>query len=1596
MSNSLRDSLVAKYGSSSAVSVPTKTVSTTTPAPTKSKSTNSLRASLVEKYSAKPTLNVNTPAGTGSNVYNAGPSVTPADTRTNREKVTSKYDTPTPTSSAGVRAAAETKKKTETNIAQNGQMASPEYFATSVDVRSSSGKFLKTFTGTQNGEAKKLAEEYAQKNGGTIQVTPPAGFLGRAFTRAQEAFKGALENFNQKASNFTDQLTSLKPDPNGGPTMVQDPNVTPVSRVASGVDLGVASISVLLSPLSAAFSAAEETPGVPGKAIQGVNYIFGKAGEAGGWVASKAVDALPVSDQTKNDIRPAAENLSSLLAQLALGKLGAKATEVTLKKTEDIRAEIKTKITKDVIVSNQLPRNIYISPDAVKSIFANADKITPEELDMVKSLGLDGKGFRSAVKDGISIEVPAERITSIVDKPWFATVKGIFGVAPETTKVIDVMGKPVQTKTPIISENRLLEAPAIGSKPVKTVLDTALTDPITPTLLERINSLTPEESSAFGKKVVESINQAVGINIDPAKANLPGNIKVIGQKSGDNRPAQFKNGQIEIFLPNLLEDIKNLAEGKQIVAHEGEFATVYKKVDGESIEELSTRYVRDIILHEAAHQKTMTLADQSTIKNFMSEINSAKLAQNDNAVVAARKKLNDFMKTVEDKANAYMRDNKVALENEFLGGKQHETQTAMQRRISEKTNGKIPSRTPSSLTEKQALKQRIGARAKGAREGFSAGKKEGSAVMAEKKKSQFDTALEKIKDRKATIESRRLAAIDYAQILPFRERGKFLKAINGISSEKQFLDVIDRISKSSKAAERKVLISKIAEELKGSIVKKTAGLPNVKFEIEAQRTLNEMRRLQKTMTYQEAQMAIANKIASWQAENPDAAVPVDLLREIDVLKTVGIKDQTVNELSDTLSAIQSLKETGRTKRETEIFNRETDIQRKKDKIYDVITGGKPLPSDKLSVKTRERKGGVIQATKEFLTMHQYGFEEILDVFSINDKTSLPYESFLSRTIGDKVSDSFNKQNRGELKVVDGLSEKVKEIYGLSKNTEVMQMLGNLKEVETIGEFKHNDGVTRTLELSKGEAMQYYMWMQDETLLPTFTETLHWTPEIMDAVKSSLSEKDIKMADTLINEFYPTYYESINAVYAKEYGIDLPFNPNYSPVHRAIDASIPENVLLAQESAKYATARNGSLKERQNSRIDLKATDAFENVMRHVVKMEHYKAWSDTMFELRRIFGDKQVRQAITDIHGSGYMKVMDNFLNDFARDGVSREKVIKIVDTLRQNVAKSLLGLNVNVGIKQLTGILNYGIELPVADMMSGIGSFWTDPLGHSRFLTEKSAMLQERFGDGFERDIKFAIQKGYDKKLAKANNLSEVMFTIIRNADKFTVYQGSWAVYRSKYLEAKKLGKTDAEAEAIGIRAAENITNRVQESSRLDTLSSLQRGGSLAKLFTMLAGQPNKYLRIMNNAGRNYKAGRQKGSVAAKRIIWTWIVVPFIYNLVADQLIDKKYRETSGGLVTRTLLGPLTYPLVVGQLFQQIYGWTQGENFVYQASPVEAFMNDIQKSIQQYGTGDMVDGTTYAIDAIGKLSGVPTTIVTKPIRKANKDAAGSSPGVTF
>lgn len=1458
-------------------------------------------------------------------------------------------------------------------------IASPEYFSKSVDVKNNKGRTVETFTGN---DAYEKAKAKANEIGGTTAVTPTGGFLGRVYNRAKEVVTGALNDFGDKAVKATglyDNQLNLE-------TGQRAPDRTGVEKVADLTRAGVAGANVVFAPVSALFAAAEEVPVLKYPAI-GFNYLFGKLGEAGTWAGDKVTNSLPVSDQTKETIRPAVEELSTLLAQLAGAKVGEKGYTVAKAKTETLRNQIKENITKDIVTTHSLPQNVYIDAAKVKDIFQTGEKISPEELDMIKSLGLDGQGYKNAIENGITISVPSEKIVTMTDKPWFKKIKDAIGIdsTPQVTRTTD--GVPTQAPRGFIEApaERPLNTPRIEEQApqapnvdlVPESVQKAVSSPISPEVLNTISAFTPEEFSAFGRKIVDGLNKEAGTNISNKQARdagLPDSIDVLEGNSPDGRPAQFRQGRIQVFLPDLVRDIKALAEGKRILAHGGENAKVYQMKPGESFEDLSLRYTKDVLVHELAHEKTVNLADDTKAKQLRQEVIQAQATGNQKKINEAKTNMQKFMEELETKALAYERENRTALENEIFTKESTSTQRKIDRTVKPEPAKKV------STNEKTLLKEKLKNQAAGAREGKKAGIEEKQKEL-DVAKTGFKETMEKLKDRQATLQQKRHALVLYAEaFLPLRERGKFIRAIRYPGSDKEFFKILESMQNASKSVERKSLISEIVSEMKDTKVKIKDKKPEAKFEYEAQKKLNRIR-ANLNGDYALAQEKIADLIADFQAANPDSVLPSDLLEQIQELKMVGIKDMTPEELRSVLADIKSIKETGRTLKDLERFNRDTKIQQVKDKTIETLTGGLKNPKADQGLRRSEDKPTSFEKIGDYFTLQHAGFEELLDAVSKFDKTSKPYQSFLNQHFTTKTGEAFAKQNEGELVETNKVNEMIKKTYGFEKNGELYDYLNSMRDKVKLGDVRMADGSVKEINITKAEALQMYMWSKDETLHDTFTQGLNWGEEAQKKVFDLLSDKDKKMADEMLG-FYREYYKGINEVFQKEYGVDLPFNENYSPVSRDVETSIPDNVMLANEMKSYATAKNNSLKNRVQNNIELKPKDAFQNLVSHINMMEHYKAWSETMYEARRVFGDREVRRTIDDFHGRKYLREIDSFLNDFARDGVDRSKIVPFVDALRTNTTKAILGVNWTTAVKQLTGLSNYWIEIPTGDFFTGVSNFWTAPLTKAKFLTDNSPVLRERFGNGYERDIKHALSTDYAKKLSKKDNLvSEGLFIFLRSADKLTVYQGAWAAYRAGYNAAIKEGKTSAEAKAAGIKSAEDITNRVQESSRLDTLSPIQRGGSYAKALTMLQSQPSKYVRIMWNIARNIKYERGSKAENLKRLAVLWFVVPTLYNAVAQALTDEKYRDTPGEFVAKTLLGPLSYPLIFGQLFQSFYGWTTGSNFAYNATPILSIADDLQKAAQQLRGSDITEALTYFADVAGKLKGVPTVQVTRPIR---------------
>ena len=832
--------------------------------------------------------------------------------------------------------------------------------------------------------------------------------------------------------------------------------------------------------------------------------------------------------------------------------------------------------------------------------------------------------------------------------------------------------------------------------------------------------------------------------------------------------------------------------------------------------------------------------------------------------------------------------------------------------------------------------------------------------------------------RITSYEVTRQALTDYVnKSLPVAERGKTLAAIKNVKTEAGLQKAIARVDGIAELNTQKVLSQEIDKELKKIAPKKVAGIPRGKFVPETQRLLDAV----KTNLHVDrdgARERMAKNIEDYEAGK---LVWEEMVEANNLLDLAGIQGMDSTELRGVLDEVRSIKAIGKFSRQEireEFSNR---MSSNREQFIGEITGGKTTVAQ-LSTQDKAMRTSRIRQ----LAYQQLALDDLLNELSKFSKVA-PFESELSKW-GNNIHRAREKENAG-------IDERKAEFWQAAKDTlGVPQkrwwfsgLNAQLNKISTeevdLGTFKNLDGVEVNLKYTKGQLISAYQAIQDPTLDTTFSDGMRWTEEMRQAVANSLTQEEKAWSDWMMS-FYQRYWTPINEVYERTYFTSLGHNRNYSPISREVEPRTPEPILFMREAQRYSSTANRSLKARVSTKKPLRFHDANKVLVNHMTQMEHFMAFTDTIKEWRSVFMNPDVRNAIRQFHGNNILKLIDSYIEDLARSGIDRAKTNWLLDTLRRNFTLSILAIKPAIAIKQLPSTLAYSTQMPIADYFSGVVDFWANPIEHHNFLRDNSATLKRRWGGMMERDIGFALQKKPTAQISQTATFKDKFMLPIRMMDKFATVQGSWAKYRSELaiLEKTRPDLTAEERTAEAVLSAAIVTERTQPSFNIESLSSLQKGGAAWKLLTMFQNQPNKYWRIYYNNTMALVYGRGSRGKAGYNLFLAWVVLPMIFQFMADAFQWKPERQ-----LRAALFGPANFLLVGGQLFQTMYGWATGMPFDYQASPVISTFDEIQKAFSKakklmgqaddpYKNIDMDDVWAmieYLGKAAGQLLGYPT-----------------------
>ncbi len=810
------------------------------------------------------------------------------------------------------------------------------------------------------------------------------------------------------------------------------------------------------------------------------------------------------------------------------------------------------------------------------------------------------------------------------------------------------------------------------------------------------------------------------------------------------------------------------------------------------------------------------------------------------------------------------------------------------------------------------------------------------------------------------IQGKKEVLTEYVQkSLPVDLRGKLITDIRDIVDEKGLNDALTKIEQIQEADSIQTLRTDIFKQLDKSETGQYHGIPKGKYTAEIQRELN--------------------GIDKFLTDNKN-----------EVLKSLDSE-----QLQKVLTRIKELRIEGRSQHLIGEALRQEELTNIRRNIVDDLTGGKGLQQGVESTGKQVKQFGKVAGGFEKLVNRQYSWNDLMDKLSKYAKGTKPQESGIS-WYGRVVPRANDVENTARTATLNTVQDNFKTIFKLENGKAVQNKLREIstKKVE-LPIRKNSDGVeVKFNDLTKGQIIQKYHEMNDPTLVNTFDKGMKWTPEIKQDFINSLTTEEKAWADWIQGKFYVDYYDTINDVFAPINFVDLPKHDFYTHITRVNDAGIEYNLLDPGDITKYVSTAPGALKSRVENIHPLKFTDSTQVLIEHIVQFEHYKAWAETMRDLRSVFGSGEVRSAMLQYHGADITKLIDNYLNDFARGGLDKANTIKILDGLRANFSRAVIGIKPAIALQQVPTVFGYLTELKYKDFITGVADFWKHPVENYKFMMNESPYIKARYTQGgMERDIAMANRQDILTKLSGQTHIKDQSYFLMTIGDKFGVLQGWWATYKT----ALRKGLTKFEA----MEEANMLTDRTQNSVSIDTLSSLQRGNSWWKLATMFQNQPNKYFRIISNNMRNLQYGRADKGKAIKAIILTWVVLPALY-----QTINAGFQLRKDNILP-VVMGPVNDLLVAGQMAQTIGDWIMGNNFDYQPTPALAGMRDIQTSIQKVLsfisksqdpyrdiTSDDVAGLVEQIaKAAGEIGGVPTPYLIqleKAIRK------GTPMGVLF
>ena len=440
----------------------------------------------------------------------------------------------------------------------------------------------------------------------------------------------------------------------------------------------------------------------------------------------------------------------------------------------------------------------------------------------------------------------------------------------------------------------------------------------------------------------------------------------------------------------------------------------------------------------------------------------------------------------------------------------------------------------------------------------------------------------------------------------------------------------------------------------------------------------------------------------------------------------------------------------------------------------------------------------------------------------------------------------------------------------------------------------------------------------------------WTDESLEDIRAITSQPVAAETLAFLRKFYAENYATVNPVYARLFGMNMPQAKFYAP-SRFISAGKQQEIGL-DGSPQVTGSTPGFAKSRVRHSSPIAAEDALTVFQQHVVQTAHWVNFAEFAREARAVTSNIPLRESIKQRFGEATLNSLDTWVEMIEQRGANKSREAKWFSDLLGSVvggtAISSLGFSLKTVMIQADSAMRFMLALDPRQ----IGSALSDPIALAAAMPKVwfSPSVQRRLKGGMNPAAQFLFARSASKP-GVISNLAWLSMQPIQIFDAAATTISSAMVFRSAFNDAKAAGMTDAAAEAVALDAMDAAIYRFSQPTGLGAKSNLENAaGPVTKMFTLFLSDPRLKTGVLVGAVRDIAKGKDV-ALNIQRILAIEamaLVSHVVASAYRDAFSDEEDEEiwSVGGFARAAALAPFQGFFLLGTMTETTLRAMAGE----------------------------------------------------------------------